>query len=139
MLRGPNSLAGLLRDRASYIVSRFGCRAYGCSAVNAAVKSKSSDAKPSKTLWLAGLTVRTLFIAILVIITLRVSSPQVEHISSVLETPTDVVRLLLGLGVCIWLVVHVFVWPRDDGAYRTWTQLGFILLPLAALCAYITW
>jgi F0F1-type ATP synthase membrane subunit a len=97
------------------------------------------DVKLSTTVWLAGLVVRTLFIAILIVITARVASPQLEHISSLYETPSDLVRVALGFAVCVWLAVHLFILPKDPGGYRTWLQLGVILLPLALLCAIVVW
>jgi hypothetical protein len=100
---------------------------------------KHSGAGLSTTTWVAGLVARTLFIGILIVITVRVASPQLERISSIYETPSDLVRVLLGLAVCAWLAFHIFVVPKDPGGYRTWAQLGAILLPLAALCAVIAW
>lgn len=92
-----------------------------------------------RTVWLAGLIVRTLFIGILIAVTLRVASPQVEHLWSLYETPSDVVRVVLGGVVCAWLAVHLFIVPKDRGGYRTWARLGVIILPLALLCAYVVW
>jgi hypothetical protein len=89
--------------------------------------------------WLAGLVVRTFFITILIVITARVSSPQLEHIWSLYETPSDLVRVALGFAVCVWLAVNLFIPPKDPGGYRTWVLLGPILLPLSLLCAYAIW
>jgi hypothetical protein len=100
---------------------------------------KPPDAKLSTTVRLAGIAVRTLFIAILVLITARVSSPQMEHIWSLYETPGDLIRVTLGLVVCMWLAVHVFILPKDPRGYRTWLYLGPAILPLAALCAIAIW
>lgn len=88
---------------------------------------------------MGGLAVRTFFIAILVVITARVASPQVEHIWSVWETPSDLMRVALGVLVCIWLLVQLFIVPRDPGGYRTWLYLGIIILPLAILCTMAIW
>jgi hypothetical protein len=93
----------------------------------------------STAVWFGGLTVRTLFIAVLVVITTRVASPQIEHIWSLYETPGDLVRVLLGLGVCVWLIVHIFILPKDRSGYRTWLYLGALLLPLSILCAVVIW
>jgi hypothetical protein len=82
---------------------------------------------------------RTAFIVILIVITARVASPQVEHIWAVYETPGDLMRVLLGLVVCIWLVVHLFVLPRDVGAYRTWFYMGLVLVPLSILLGVVIW
>ena len=100
---------------------------------------KPSDAKSSTTVRLAGMAVRTLFIAILVLITARVSSPQMEHIWSLYETPGDLIRVAVGLVVCVWLAVHVFILPKDPSGYRTWLYLGLAILPLAVLCAIAVW
>jgi hypothetical protein len=97
------------------------------------------DAELPITVRLAGIAVRTLFIAILAVITARVSSPQMEHVSSLFETPSDLIRVALGLVVCAWLVVHVFILPRDPNGYRTWLYLGVAILPLAVLCAFVVW
>jgi hypothetical protein len=100
---------------------------------------KSRDAEVPVTVRLAGIAVRTLFISILAIITASVASPQMEHVSSLFETPSDLIRVALGLVVCAWLVVHVFILPKDPNGYRTWLYPGAAILPLAALCALIVW
>jgi hypothetical protein len=100
---------------------------------------KLPDAKLSTTVWLAGLVVRALFIGILIVITARVSSPQLEHMSSLYETPSDLVRVVLGFVVCVWLAINLVIVPKDPGGYRTWAQLGVVLLPLSLLCAIVVW
>jgi len=93
----------------------------------------------SRAVRLGGLAVRTIFIAILAVMTARVASPQVERISSVWETPSDVIRVALGVAVCVWLLVHLFIVPKDPGAYRTWLYLGIVILPLSILCIIVIW
>jgi hypothetical protein len=100
---------------------------------------KLPDAKLSTTVWLAGVVARTLFIGILIFITARVASPQLEHISSLYETPSDLVRVALGGVVCLWLAVNLFILPKDAEGYRQWAQMGVILVPLAVLCAIVVW
>jgi F0F1-type ATP synthase membrane subunit a len=104
-----------------------------------AAETKAPGAKISRTVWLGGLAVRTIFIAILVVITARVASPQVEHVWSLWETPSDLIRVVLGVAVCIWLLVHLFIVPKDPGGYRTWLYLGVIILPLSILCTVAIW
>jgi hypothetical protein len=87
----------------------------------------------------AGKLLRALFIIVLVIVTARVASPQNESLWSLYETPSDLVRLALGLLVCVWLAVHLFIGPKDEGAYRTWFYLGLALLPLAIITAVVIW
>ena len=103
------------------------------------VKTKDPDDKISRGVWFGGLAVRTIFIAILIIITARVASPQVEHMWTIWETPGDVIRVALGAGVCFWLIIHIFILPKDAVGYRTWLYLGLVILPLSVLCAVVIW
>ena len=98
-----------------------------------AAENKVPGPRISRTVWLAGVTARTVFLAILVVITARVASPQLEHFSSIWETPSDVIRLALGIAVCAWLIVHMFILPKDARGYRTWVYLGIALVPFAIL------
>lgn len=102
-------------------------------------KKKPPDARPSTAVRLAGLAVRALFIGIWIVITARVASPQMEGFRTLYETPGDLIRVALGLTVCVWLAVQLFVLPKDAAAYRTWLYLGFALLPLSVLCAVVIW
>ncbi len=104
-----------------------------------AAETKALGTKISRTVRLGGLAVRTIFIAILIVITARVASPQLEHIWSIWETPSDFVRVALGVAVCGWLLIHLFIVPKDPGEYRTWLYLGLIILPLSVLCAVVIW
>ncbi len=71
----------------------------------------------------AGLTLRSVFILALAVLTVRVALPQNETIGTAYDTPSDLVRLLLGLGVCVWLVIQLFRIPHDRTGYRTWFYL----------------
>jgi hypothetical protein len=82
---------------------------------------------------------RAIFIAALVVVTVRVSSPQSETIWSAYETPGDLIRLALGLLVCIWIIVHLFMVPKDPEGYRTWVYLGLVAVPFAVICAIAVW
>jgi hypothetical protein len=55
------------------------------------------------SLRILAIILRALFISALVAITVRVSTPQSETLWSVHETPADLVRLALGLAVCLWV------------------------------------
>jgi hypothetical protein len=94
---------------------------------------------PSRRVRIAGMILRALFIGMLIVVTARVASPQTEHFWSAYETPGDLIRIGLGLSVCLWLAVHVFILPKDAEAYRTWLYLGLAVLPLAILCAVAIW
>jgi hypothetical protein len=94
---------------------------------------------PSRRVRIAGLVLRALFILILIAVTAHVALPQNETIWSAYETPGDLIRVGLGLSVCLWLGVHVFILPKDAEAYRTWLYLGIAVLPLAIICAFAIW
>jgi hypothetical protein len=94
---------------------------------------------PSGRVRIAGIILRALFIGILIAVTARVASPQTESFWSVYETPGDLIRMALGVSVCLWLAVHVFILPKDAEAYRTWLYLGLAVLPLAIICAIVIW
>jgi hypothetical protein len=107
--------------------------------VNQTNKTAKTEPKPAQYVWLGGVAVRTLFLIILTILTARVASPQMERLTSIYETPGDLLRVLMGVGVCGWFVVNLFILPKDAGAYRTWMYLGIAILPLSLLCAFVVW
>lgn len=98
-----------------------------------------SEPKPPVGVWLGGVAVRTLFLIVLTVLTARVASPQIESLSSLYETPGDLIRVVLGFSVCVWFIVNLFILPKDAGAYRTWLYLGVAVLPLSVLCAFVVW
>jgi len=106
---------------------------------NQAHTTRKPDPQPSLYVWIGGITFRTLFLIVLTVMTARVASPQIEHFWSAYETPGDLIRMLLGLGICGWFVVNLFILPKDAGAYRTWMYLGLAVLPLSVLCAFVVW
>ena len=106
--------------------------------VNAQQAPQNSN-MPSRRVRIGGMILRALFIGILIAVTARVSSPQTESIWSVYKTPGDFIRIALGLSVCLWLAIHVFILPKDGEAYRTWLYLGLAVLPLAIICAVVIW
>lgn len=93
----------------------------------------------STGLRLAAIVLRVAFIFLLLALTLRVAMPQSETIWSTYETPNDLVRLLLGLGVCAWLVLQLFRGPTDAQGYRTWLYLGLAAVPFALICLIALW
>jgi hypothetical protein len=88
---------------------------------------------------IAGLIVRTIFIIALLLIVVRVSLPQSETIWTAYDTPGDLIRLLLGLAVCIWAVAQLFILPKDAQAYRTWLYLGLAAVPFALILVIAAW
>ena len=106
---------------------------------NQSDKTDKADPKPESHVWFGGVAVRTLFLIILIVLTARVASPQMERLTTIYETPGDLIRVLMGVGVCAWFVVNLFILPRDAGAYRTWMYLGIVIIPLSTLCAVVVW
>jgi hypothetical protein len=101
--------------------------------------ARNSNSELPVLIWIGGVTVRALFIVMLAVVTARVASPQLEHLSSLYETPSDLIRVGLGFAVCMWLVANVFILPKDAEAYRIWLYLGVAILPLSLLCAVVIW
>jgi TRAP-type C4-dicarboxylate transport system permease small subunit len=85
------------------------------------------------------MVLRALFIGALVVVTVRISGPQSETISTVYETPGDLIRLALGVAMCLWMVMHLFMPPEDAEGYRTWVYLGLVVAPLALAVAIVIW
>ena len=104
-----------------------------------AARTTKSETKIPAPIWIGGTAVRTVFLVLLTVLTARVASPQIENIWSVFETPGDLIRVALGLVVCLWLIANLFILPKDPGAYRTWLYLGVTVLPLCVLCAFVVW
>jgi hypothetical protein len=102
-------------------------------------RGRKPESGPSRLVWIGGVAVRTLFLIVLTLITARVARPQMEHLTSIYETPGDLFRVLMGVGICAWFIVNLFILPKDPGAYRTWIYLGIAVLPLSILCAIVIW
>jgi hypothetical protein len=98
-----------------------------------------ASAKIPVSLRILAIILRALFISALVAITVRVSTPQSETLWSVHETPADLVRLALGLVVCLWVVIHLFMLPRTVEGYKRWVYLGLVIAPLSSAVAIIIW
>ncbi len=88
---------------------------------------------------IAAIMLRTLFIVLLLVLTLRVSLPQSETIWTAYDTPADLVRLILGVGVCAWLVYQLFQLPHDAESSRTWFYLGLVAVPFALIVLFVAW
>jgi hypothetical protein len=99
----------------------------------------NSSAKTPNGLRIASMAVRTVFIVLLLLITLRVSMPQSETFWTAYETPADLLRMVLGFAICLWLAIQLFTVPKDASAYRTWLYLGLVALPFAVICIVAIW
>jgi len=100
---------------------------------------REAESAPSRPVRLGGIAVRTLFLLVLTLITARVASPQMEQLTSIHETPGDLIRVLIGVGICSWFIVNLFKLPKDPGAYQTWMYIGIAVIPLSVLCAFVIW
>jgi hypothetical protein len=87
----------------------------------------------------AAIALRSIFVCALLVVTVRVSTPQSETIWSVFESLGDLIRVILGFVVCVWIVAHLFMLPKDPEGYRTWVYLGLALVPLALACVVAVW
>lgn len=103
------------------------------------IVAKEPAAKPSSRVKLGGMITRALFLIVLIVITARAASPQIENIWSISETPGDFIRVAVGFVACAWFTAHIFIPPRDPGAFETWLYLGPAILPLSVLCAVVIW
>jgi hypothetical protein len=88
---------------------------------------------------MAGLFFRSLLLIVLGLMAARVSAPQ--HLGSTwYDVPRgDLIRGLLGIGFCVWMLVELFILPKDPASYRTWIYLGVTLLPLGVVCLIVVW
>ena len=86
-----------------------------------------------------GMILRTVFIAALVVVTFHVSMPQSASIWTAYDTPGDLIRLALGVIVCLWVGVQLFSMPKDPGAFRTWLYLGLAAVPFVIICILGIW
>ena len=101
--------------------------------------AQSGRREISRSARITAIVLRSLSIGVLIALTWRVSSPQSETLWTAYETPADLVRLLLGGAVCLWLLVHLFILPKDPSAYRTWLYLGLIVVPLGLMLTVAIW
>jgi hypothetical protein len=104
---------------------------------NPEAKLPASGASPR--LRIAAIVLRTIFIAILLMLTVRVSMPQSETIWTAYETPADLIRFVLGLALCLWLGGQLLHGPSDAQGYRTWLYLGLAAVPFGIICLVAVW
>jgi len=53
-------------------------------------------------------------------------------------------RLVIGgfavvFAVCMWIVVHFFMFPKRADVYRAWVRIGLVVTPLALAMAIAVW
>ena len=87
----------------------------------------------------AAILFRSVFIIALLIVTAWASSPQfgtnwLDHF-----TLKDAIRTTLGAAACLWMLVNLFILPKDVNGYRTWTYIGLALTPLVLIFFIVFW
>jgi hypothetical protein len=100
---------------------------------------EAASVEASKRVQIAGFALRTAFVVLLAVATLRISLPQSETIWTVYDSPGDLIRLLLGVVACAWITFQVFTAPLDLHANRTWLYLGVTAVPFVLVCIVYVW
>ncbi len=104
-------------------------------------RSRGQIAPPTSSTRLktAGIIARSLLLILLFLMAARVSAPQQLGSAWYDISRGDFIRGLLGIGFCVWMLVELFILPKDPAAYRTWIYLGVTLLPLGVVCLIVVW
>ena len=84
------------------------------------------------------IVLRALFMGAFAVVVARVSSPQSETIWSGPDTRRSD-QACSGICGVLWLVIHLFMLPKDAEGYRTWVYLGLVVAPLALAVAIAIW
>jgi TRAP-type C4-dicarboxylate transport system permease small subunit len=98
-----------------------------------------SAPEPASRLRIAATLLRIVFICLLIAVTMRVAMPQNETIWTAYDTPADLVRLILGIFVSIFLAAQLLYGPKDAHAYRTWLYLGLAGVPVVLMLLFVVW
>ena len=88
---------------------------------------------------LLGLALRTLFLLVAIVVTFRVATPQSESLWTAYDTPSDMIRFIIGVTVCIFFGVQIFQYPKNPTDMGKWVPIGVAVVPLALLCALVIW
>jgi putative effector of murein hydrolase len=102
-------------------------------------EAKSSSPAIPASLRIAAMSLRTAFIVLLGIVTLRVTIPGRETLFSIYVEWGDLVRFGLGLAVCVWLAMQIFKRPKTIKGYWVWLYLGLVAVPFALICLVAIW
>ena len=101
--------------------------------------ASSSEPTIEPGLRIVATVLRIAFITLLLIVTIHVSMPQSETIWTAYDTPSDLIRMALGLAVCAWIAVQLFAAPEDADGHRTWLYLGLLAVPFVSICIIAIW
>lgn len=100
---------------------------------------KSPDLEVPAPLRIAATSLRTVFIVLLGIVTLRVTVAEPETLFSAYVKWGDLVRLALGLAVCVWLAMQLFKGPESVKGYWVWLYIGLVAVPFTLICLIAIW
>jgi putative effector of murein hydrolase len=87
----------------------------------------------------AAMLLRTAFIVMLAAVTLRVTVPPRETLFSTYVALGDLVRMALGLAVCVWLGMQLFKGLETVKDHWVWLCLGLVAVPLTLICLIAIW
>lgn len=107
-------------------------------------EANRSDAKfsrPEVSTWLriTATLLRIVFIVLLGILTLRVTVPERETLFSTYVKWGNLVRMALGVAVCVWLAMRLVKGPETARGYWVWLYLGLVAVPFAVICLIAVW
>lgn len=88
---------------------------------------------------LLGLALRTLFLLVVIVVTFRVATPQSESFWTAYDTPSDMFRFIIGIVVCVFFAVQIFLYPKNPVDMGKWVPIGLAVVPLSLLCALVIW
>ena len=77
--------------------------------------AKRHETKVSPRQRMLALVLRTIFIAALLVVIVHVSMPQSASLCAAYDAPADLVRLIFGFAICVWLALQLFIVPKDQG------------------------
>jgi len=120
-------------------VPSFACGVANLAERETQTRKELPAAEISASLKLAGRALRAVFLLVLIAVTFRVSLPQNETIWTAYDTPQDLIRMALGLGLCGFLGFQLFRAPVDASGYRAWFYLGLAAIPFAIILLIYVW
>jgi hypothetical protein len=89
------------------------------------VRNATATASGRRRKRLVGLFFRTAFILAFGLGALWASLPAESGYSGIGNLPpADLLRVGMGIVVCIGAIIQAFILPKDEGAYTTWTRIG---------------
>lgn len=100
---------------------------------------ESPHSEISTGLRIMSMMLRAVFIALLLIMIVHVSMPESKTVWRAYEMPGDLIRMVSGFVVCVWIAVQLFAMHKDAEAYRTWFSLGLAAVPFTLICMVGIW